>query len=181
MGLTKFIFHKIMGWKINGSFDPQVKKSVVIVVPHTHWHDFTIGSYTRRILKTKIHWVGKQELFKWPLGAYFRWMGGYPLDRTSGQNKVEAIAAIFKKHDEFRMALAPEGTRKKVDQWKTGFYYIAQAADVPVIAVAFDYGTKTVTIHPPYTLSGDIDKDMTALMAKYIGVVGKKPEYTQVF
>ncbi|WP_374958553.1 1-acyl-sn-glycerol-3-phosphate acyltransferase [Gilvibacter sp.] len=181
MWFTKFIFHKVMGWKIQGSFDPEVKKSVVLVVPHTHWHDFTVGAYARRILKTKIHFVGKKELFKWPMGAYFRWMGGYPLDRTSGQNKVEAIAAIFDKHEEFRMAIAPEGTRKKVDSWKTGYFYIAMAAKVPIIAVAFDYKTKTVVVHPPYTLTGDLESDTAALMAKFRGVVGKIPEYTQDF
>lgn len=181
MWFTKFIFHKLMGWKISGHFDQEIKKSVVIVVPHTHWHDFVIGSFTRRILKTEINWVGKKELFKWPMGAYFRWMGGYPLDRTSGQNKVEAIAAIFDQNEEFRMALAPEGTRKKVDSWKTGYYYIAKAANVPIIAVAFDYKTKTVSIHPPYHLQGDLETDTAALIAKYKGVVGKIPEYTQDF
>lgn len=167
-----------MGWKIEGSFDPEVKKAVVIVVPHTHWHDFIIGSFARKILKTQINFVGKKELFKWPFGAYFRWMGGFPLDRTSGQNKVEAIAAIFDEHEEFRLALAPEGTRKKVDKWKTGYYYIAQKANVPVIAVAFDYSTKTVTVHPPYELTGDFEKDTAALAAKFDGVVGKVPEYS---
>lgn len=178
MWFTKFIFHNLMGWKIEGSFDPAVKKSVVIVVPHTHWHDFPVGVYARRILKTQINFVAKKELFKWPLGAYFRWMGGTPLDRTSGQNKVEAIAEIFKEKEEFRLALAPEGTRKKVEKWKTGYYYIAQAANVPIIAVAFDYSKKTVVVHPPYELTGDFEKDTAVLKAKFDGVVGKVPENT---
>lgn len=167
-----------MGWKIEGSFDPDVKKAVVIVVPHTHWHDFPVGVYARRILKTQINFVAKKELFKWPMGVYFRWMGGTPLDRTSGQNKVEAIAQIFKDKPEFRLALAPEGTRKKVDTWKTGYYYIAKAANVPIIAVAFDYSKKTVVINEPYYICGDVDKDTLVLRAKYEGVVGKVPENT---
>ena len=167
-----------MGWKLQGSFDPAIKKSVVIIAPHTHWNDFTVGVFARKLLRTKIHFVGKKELFKWPMGAYFRWMGGYPLDRTPGQNKVEAIAALFEKYEELRMAIAPEGTRKKVEIWKTGFYYIAQKANVPIIAVAFDYGTKTLIVHPPFDITGDIEKDTAALKAKYEGVVGKVPEYT---
>jgi 1-acyl-sn-glycerol-3-phosphate acyltransferase len=105
-------------------------------------------------------------------------MGGTPLDRTSGQNKVEAIAQIFKEKDEFRLALAPEGTRKKVETWKTGFYYIAQAANVPIIPVAFDYGTKTVKIGAAFYPTGNIEADMLVLRSFYKGVVGKKPEYT---
>ncbi|MDC8004116.1 1-acyl-sn-glycerol-3-phosphate acyltransferase [Aureisphaera galaxeae] len=178
MGFTKFIFHKLLGWKIKGSFLPEVKKAVIIVVPHTSWHDFYVGALTRRISKTEIHWVGKKELFKWPMGAYFRWMGGSPLDRTSGQNKVQAIAQLFKEKDEFRLTLAPEGTRKKVDTWKTGYYYIALESEVPIIPVSFDYKTKTVTINEPFQPSGDIEKDTPLLRAYYDGVVGKRPEYT---
>ena len=113
-----------MGWKVEGGFDTSIKKCVVIVVPHTANFDFIIGLFARRISRTQINYLGKKELFKWPYGWYFRWTGGKPLDRTPGQNKVEAIAKIFDESDEFRLALAPEGTRKKVTQWKTGFYYI---------------------------------------------------------
>jgi len=178
MGITKFIFHKLLGWKIKGQFDDAVKKAVVIVVPHTSWHDFYVGAFTRRISKVEINFIAKKELFIWPFGYYFKWMGGAPLDRTAGQNKVESIAAIFNSKDVFRLALAPEGTRKRVDSWKTGFYYIAQAANAPVICVSFDYKTKTVTINEPYTLTNDIDKDMKVFKAFFKGVVGKVPRYT---
>lgn len=178
MWFTKFIFFKLLGWKIAGDFSTEVKKAVIIAVPHTSWHDFYVGSFTRRILKTEINWVGKKELFKWPFGWYFRYMGGTPLDRTSGQNKVDAIAKIFKEKDEFRMTLAPEGTRKRVAEWKTGYYYIAQAAGVPIIPVAFDYKTKTVTINRPFYPTGDIVEDTKILRAFYKDVIGKKPEYT---
>ncbi|MDC7996227.1 1-acyl-sn-glycerol-3-phosphate acyltransferase [Altibacter sp. HG106] len=178
MGITKFIFHKVLGWEIQGKFDPTIKKSVVIVVPHTSWHDFYVGAFTRRILKTDIHFIAKKELFKGPMGAYFRWMGGAPLDRTPGQQKTAAIASLFADRDEFRLALAPEGTRKKVNAWKTGYYYIALAAEVPIIPVAFDYSTKTVFIHPAFYPTGDLSKDTTILRAYYQNVVGKVPERT---
>lgn len=163
-----------MGWKIQGSFDPKIKKSVIIVVPHTSWHDFYIGVLLRRILKIEISFIAKKELFKWPLGSYFRWMGGVSLDRTPGQNKVEAIADIFNKKEEFRLSLAPEGTRKKVESWKTGYYYIAMAAAVPIICVAFDYGIKSVVIHEAFYPTGDIENDTQILRSTFQGVVGKK-------
>lgn len=167
-----------MGWKIVGDFTPHIKKAVIIVVPHTSWHDFYIGVFTRRISKTEINWVGKKELFRFPFGGYFKWMGGAPLDRTSGQNKVEAITKIFDSKEEFRLTLAPEGTRKRVEAWKTGYYYIAMSAKVPIIPVSFDYKTKTVTINKPFYPTGDIEADTLVLRSYYEGVVGKKPEYT---
>lgn len=178
MGLTKFIFEKIMGWKIEGSFDPSIQKAVVIVVPHTSWHDFYIGAFARSVLKTQINYIAKKELFRWPFGWYFRWMGGAPLDRSSGQNQVEAIAEIFRTKTEFRLAMSPEGTRKKVAVWKTGYYYIALAAQVPIIPVAFDYLTKKVIIHGPFYPSGNIAEDTLKLRSFYRGIVGKKPEYS---
>ncbi|MEZ4857747.1 MAG: 1-acyl-sn-glycerol-3-phosphate acyltransferase [Flavobacteriaceae bacterium] len=174
MGLSNYIFKNILGWKIKGSFNQDIKKSVIIVVPHTSWHDFFVGLYARKALQTPINWLGKKELFTWPLSYYFRWTGGTPLDRTSGQNKVEAIAKIFQMKEEFRLAMAPEGTRKKVAKWKTGFYYIAKEANVPIIPVAFDYGTKTVKVGNPFYISGDIENDLEELRKFFEGVVGKK-------
>lgn len=176
--LAKFIFHKILGWKIAGQLSPEIKKCVIIVVPHTSWHDFYIGALVRKIISVPINFIAKKELFRFPFGYYFRWMGGAPVERSSNQNQVEQVVAIFNSNTEFRLALAPEGTRKKVATWRSGFYYIAQKANVPVIAVAFDYATKTVKIATPYRLSGNKEVDMERLRQHYIGVVGKIPEYT---
>jgi 1-acyl-sn-glycerol-3-phosphate acyltransferase len=178
LGFAKIIFNKVLGWKIAGDFDRSIKKSIIIVAPHTSWHDFYIGVFIRRILKIQINFVGKKELFKFPFGWYFKWMGGASLDRTSGQNKVEAIAKVFEEKEEFRLSLAPEGTRKKVLVWKTGFYFIAIKAKVPVIPVSFDYLTKTVTINPAFYPSGDIEADMPILRKFYDGIVGKVPAYS---
>ena len=178
MGVSKFIFYNLLGWKIQGDFDKKIKKSVIIVVPHTSWHDFFIGVFIRRILKIEINFIAKKELFKWPIGWYFRWMGGVSLDRTPGQNKVEAIVEIFDKKEEFRLSLSPEGTRKKVSTWKTGYYYIAMAANVPIICVAFDYGIRTVVIHEEFYPTGDIELDTKKLRSNFKGVVGKVREYS---
>ena len=168
-----------MGWKIVGSFhQDSIKKCVIIVVPHTSWHDFYIGVFIRRVLKIEINFIAKKELFKWPFGWYFRWMGGESLDRTPGQNKVEAIAKVFEKKKEFRLSLAPEGTRKKVESLKTGYYYIAKAANVPIICCAFDWGTKTVKVSEPFYVTDDVKADILKLEAFFKGVVGKKTEYS---
>ena len=176
--IYRFIFFRLMGWHINGWMSPELKKCVIIVVPHTSWLDFVIGVFARGIVGLEMHFVAKKELFSFPFGAYFRWMGGAPLNRQMNENKVDAIAAIFRQRDVFRLAIAPEGTRKKVEEWKTGFYYIALKAGVPVVAVAFDYGKKEVKIAEPYYLSGNFEGDMAVLERHYKGVTGYVPEYS---
>ncbi|MFD2602993.1 1-acyl-sn-glycerol-3-phosphate acyltransferase [Flavobacterium suzhouense] len=156
--------------------NPEIKKCVIIVAPHTSWIDFAVGVFSRGSIDQEMHFVAKKELFKFPFGAYFKWMGGAPLDRQKNENKVDAIAAIFKEREIFRLAIAPEGTRKKVTEWKTGFYYIALKADVPVVAVAFDYSRKEVKIAAPYYLTGDKEEDFKVLESNYKGVLGYVPQ-----
>jgi len=167
-----------MGWHINGWMDPELKKCVIIVVPHTSWVDFAIGVLARGSIGLEMHFVAKKELFRFPFGGYFRWMGGAPLDRQKSENKVDAIAKIFRERDVFRLAIAPEGTRNRVEEWKTGFYYIAFKANVPVIAAAFDYRRKEVKIASPYWLTGDYRQDIKVLESNYKGVTGYIPEYS---
>nr|WP_314897946.1 1-acyl-sn-glycerol-3-phosphate acyltransferase [uncultured Flavobacterium sp.] len=172
----KWIFFKLMGWKIVGTIDPNIKKCVMMVMPHTSAHDFYLGIFTRGITGLEMNWVGKKELFRFSFGFYFRYMGGEPLDRTGGLNKVDSIAAIFQRKEVFLLAVAPEGTRKKVAELKTGFYYIALKVNVPIIPVAFDFGQKEVNLGTPLMPSGNIEADMTILKKHYIGVEGKIPE-----
>ena len=176
--LARFIYFKIMGWEFIGSWPAGVKKAIVIVVPHTSWHDFYLGLIVRRILEVDIKFLAKKELFKPPFGWYFRWMGGTPLDRTAGQKKVEAIAAIFHGKKEFKLALSPEGTRKKVSEWKTGYYYIAKAAEVPIVMIAFDFGRKRVEVSDPLYPTDDREYDFQKIRAFYKEVTGKVAHYT---
>lgn len=176
--IYQFIFFKLMKWKIVGTLEESTKKCVMIVVPHTSWHDFYIGVLTRGSLNMEMNFVGKKELFRFPFGYYFRWMGGASLDRKKSENKVDAIANIFSSREVFRLAIAPEGTRKKVTEWKTGFYYIALKANVPIVCVGFNFAKKQVEFSKPFYPSGDIDKDMKILQQHYIGVIGKVPEYS---
>jgi 1-acyl-sn-glycerol-3-phosphate acyltransferase len=169
-----------MGWKIDGINNLAVKKCIVIVMPHTSWHDFYIALFTRGITGFEMNWVGKKELFKFPFGYYFKYMGGEPLDRSGGLNKVDSIAAIFNKKEVFRLGISPEGTRKKVSVLKTGFYFIAKTANVPIVPVAFDYSKKRVTIAPPFYLTDSIDNDFKNLESNFVGVVGKIANQTYI-
>lgn len=174
--LYKFIFTTIFGWKVVGDIDDNLKKCVIIAVPHTSWWDFFLGIFSRGILKKEINYVAKKELFMFPFGYFFKWTGGTPLNRQKKENKVESIARIFNENEVFRLAIAPEGTRKKVTEWKTGFYYIALQANVPIIPVAFDYGKKEVVYHEPFYPTGNIESDLKILQSYYKGVIGKVKE-----
>jgi 1-acyl-sn-glycerol-3-phosphate acyltransferase len=176
--IYQFIFFKLMGWKINGTIAPEIKKCIMIVLPHTSWHDFYLGIFTRGITGLEMNFVAKKELFKFPFGWYFKWMGGAPLNRQKNENKVDAIAKVFETKEIFRLAIAPEGTRKKVTEWKTGFYYIAIKANIPIIPVAFDFGKKEVKLAAPFYPTGNIESDLKILEKNYIGVLGKIPKYS---
>ncbi len=176
---SAFIYYKILGWKYYGSFNgDQVKKCIVIAVPHTSWHDFYIGLLIRQLERVKISFLAKKELFKWPIGWYLKKVGGIPLDRTPGQNKVEAIAKLFEERDELRLTVAPEGTRKKVNEWKTGFYHIAKAAKVPIIMITFDFGRKQNVISKPFYPTDNIEEDLNFMYSFFKGVKGKIPKYS---
>lgn len=174
--LYKFILFRIFGWELLGSLDPKIKKCVVIVIPHTSNIDFFLGLLVRGILNIEINFVGKKELFAFPFGYYFRSVGGAPLDRSGGKNNVDATVEVFNKHETFRLALSPEGTRKKVTELRTGFYYIALKANVPIVPVAFDYGKKEVRIGEPVSVTGSYDEDMKRILPFFKGVEGKIPE-----
>ena len=176
--LYQFIFFRLMGWKIEGGIDSNIKKCILMVIPHTSWHDFYLGIFTRGIIGLEMNFIGKKELFRFPLNYYFRWMGGEPLDRSGNLNTVEAIAKIFENKDEFRLAIAPEGTRKKVSELKSGFYYIALKAGVPIIPVAFNFGKKSVQLGKSLNLSENYENDLALLVKHFEGVYGKIPKYS---
>ena len=175
-GLYQFIFLKVAGWKIIGTMDGNVKKSVLMVLPHTSNFDFFIGLFSRGIIGLEMNFVGKKELFKFPFGWYFRSVGGAALDRSGGKNNVDATVDIFNSREVFRLAIAPEGTRKKTNELKTGFYYIAYKANVPIIPVAFDYSKKEVRLGQPITLTGNYENDLKIILPHFTGAQGKYPE-----
>ena len=176
--MTKFLFYRIFRWKVSGNFKFLPKKCVIIVAPHTHWFDFFIGIMIRSIYNLKINFIGKKELFFFPLNLFMMYMGGYPVSRNSKSNTVDQIAKIFSTNAEFRLALSPEGTRKKVIKWKSGFYFIAKKAKVPIICVSLNYIDRNVIFSVPYEISGDFEKDLKKLKSFFKGIKGKVAEYS---
>ncbi len=173
--LAKFIFFKILKWQFNGEF-PEIRKCVVIVIPHTHWLDFPLGLIVRKVVNKEIHYIGKKSLFRTPYGWFFRWTGGTPVDRSKNQNIVDAVVEIFQKREVFRFALAPEGTRQKVKELRTGFYYIAKKANVPIVMVAFDFGKKRVKISEPLWTTDNMHLDFRKVRQFFKDVKGRIPE-----
>jgi 1-acyl-sn-glycerol-3-phosphate acyltransferase len=166
---------KLSGWRIDGNF-PDLPKAVVIAAPHTSNWDFIIGIAAKSKLQLKIHWLGKHTLFRKPFDRFFRWLGGTPVERSSSKGTVEQTIELFRSREQFLLGLSPEGTRKKVVRWKTGFYQIAKGAGVPIIPVAFDYSKKIVLIGEPLEPSESTEKDFDRLRAFYSDVKGRVPQ-----
>ena len=152
-------------------------KFVVAVAPHTSNWDFPIGLAARSILRIRnAQFLGKSQLFKPPIGWFFRMLGGHPVDRNSSHDMVDQVVKIFSQHEKFILAMAPEGTRKKVDKLRTGFYYIAKGANVPIVPVAFDFGKKEVIVGKLLLPGHNMEADIETLLAFYRTVQGKNPE-----
>lgn len=175
--LLALLSFKIFGWKIVGEFPKELKKYVVAVAPHTSNWDFLVGICARSILRMKnTKFLGKSSLFKPPFGWIFRALGGYPVDREHKHDMVEQVAALIRSQDQFILGIAPEGTRKKVEKFKTGFYYIAKAAGIPIIPVGFDFLKREVILGKPL-MPHDFEKDMGTLKIFYRSITGKNPEW----
>jgi 1-acyl-sn-glycerol-3-phosphate acyltransferase len=171
--ISNFIFSKIFKWKIIGKFS-KLPKFIIAVAPHTSSYDFLIGILVRNIINEEINFVGKKELFTPLTGWFFKMLGGVPINRNSNNNTVDSIVEIFNDRKKFKLAIAPEGTRKKVKIWKTGFYYIALKAKIPILPVAFDYHNKKIIFHSLYYPTGNPLNDIKILQDKFTGVKGHK-------
>ena len=166
----------ILGWKVEVNYPADLKKYVVIAVPHTSSWDFPLGLLVRSAINRDIKFIGKHTLFKPPFGWIFRALGGYPVNREKSTNFVKAVVKIYEREDEFACLLAPEGTRKKVDKLKTGFYFIAKRANIPVIMVKFDFGNKKITFSEPFYTTDDQEADFAFIDNYFRGTRGKRPE-----
>jgi len=176
----RWFYFKILKWKLIGEI-PKIDKMILPVIPHTHWNDFFMGIIIRNVIDEKINFVGKKEIFGPLTGWFFEIMGGTSVERNSKSNTVNSIVEIFKTRRVFRLALSPEGTRKKVKDWKTGFYHIAKLANVPICLVSFDYGKKQIVFHKLFYTTNNMKKDMSFLKGQFKGVVGRIPEYSWVY
>ena len=155
---------RLMGWRAVGIYPADLPKFVVIGAPHTSSWDFIYGMLVIRALGANVRWMAKKELFDSMLGWVFYRLGGLPIDRSSRRNVVEQVVQIFEENDEMIIGLMPEGTRKRVDTWKTGFYYIALQANVPIVMAFFDYKHKRLGISDTIIWpSGDITADIAVI------------------
>ena len=176
MIFTRFFWKhylRLKGWAIQGSYPYHLPKLVVAVAPHTSGRDFIIGLAVRSTLGIQhIRFLGKQELFKPPFGFVFRWLGGTPVDRFSSKNMVEQVVDCFNQNERFTIALSPEGTRKRVQRLRTGFYHIALGAGAPILMVAFDFGAKKVVIAEPFMPTGNFEDDAQKMLSFWGPVQG---------
>lgn len=172
---ARFILFTILKWKFIGDF-PRLNKYVVIAAPHTSWIDFPIAILARMSSGIMINYIGKNSLFKGPFGFFFKALGGTPVDRSKNNKLVDAIVDIFNTKEEFRLGLSPEGTRKKVDHWKTGFYYIAKGANVPIVMATLDFENKQIKISDPYYTTDNKEDDFKNFVSFFQNVKGKNPE-----
>jgi 1-acyl-sn-glycerol-3-phosphate acyltransferase len=167
---------KVSGWNTNITFPfRDLKKYIIIIAPHTSNWDFIIGVAYRSLLGlNNVKFLGKHELFKFPFGILFRSIGGIPADRHHRSNLVDEVAGLFRYHHEFVIALSPEGTRRRVEKLRTGFYYIATQANVPIVMIALDWKHRTLVFDAPF-IPSVFEHDMEKIFRFYRGIEGKYP------
>lgn len=157
-----------MGWRVDGDI-PDLPKMVLIVAPHSSNWDFIVGVAAKTWMRLRVRFLGKDALFRFPLGIVMRYLGGIPVDRSTSSDVVASVVAQFGRRTRMLLAIAPEGTRKPVARWRTGFYHIARGAAVPILPIAFDWGTKTIRIGEPFSPTGNIEADLTELRSRLSG------------
>ena len=165
---------RLWQWRFVGAL-PEIPKFVIIVAPHTSNWDFPVGVFAMFALDLRIHWFGKDTLFRPPWGWLFRRLDGRPVRRDAPEGVVSEMANIVRAEPQFLLALAPEGTRKAVSQWRTGFYHIAHAAGVPIVPVWFDWSRREIGIAPPMLTTGDMKADLVALRSYFLPEMARDP------
>ncbi len=163
------------GWRTSGDV-PNVPRMVVIAAPHTTNWDLAYMLAVAWDIGFEVKWIGKHTLFQWPLGGLMRWTGGLPIDRRKKANQVDQAAAAIRGADKILLAIAPEGTRSYAKNWKSGFYHIALAADVPILCGFLDYENKVGGLGPLIQPTGDLHADFEKLRAFYGPIKGKYPQ-----
>lgn len=165
---------RVSRWRIV-SEAPREPKFVAIVAPHTSNWDFLVGVAVMFTLDLDVHWFGKDSLFRWPLGPILRRLGGRPVARDTAQGVVAEIATAVRAEPQFILALAPEGTRKRVRAWRTGYYRIAEEADIPIVPVWLDWSRREVGIGAPFRATGGMERDRAALQSLYRPEMARDP------
>ncbi len=170
-------FLKFTGWKVEGELPANGQKCVLIAAPHTSNWDLPYTLMVAFVLHLNIYWMGKRQLFQFPFRTIMMWLGGIPVTRESSNNLVAAsIEAMKNAQGPLQLVVPPEGTRGKNRYWKTGFYYIAVGAQVPIVMAYMDYERKVSGLGPVFHPTGDIEADMVAIKAFYAPFKGKNAD-----
>ena len=164
-----------LGWRADVVL-PAVPRCVIIVYPHTSNWDFVFGYLAKLAVGVPAHWIGKDSLFRGPFDRLFRWMGGFPVNRREPTGLVRQLVRAMEERPSMWLAIAPEGTRSRLDHWKSGFYRLALEAGVPVGLAFIDYPSRTVGLREYVTLTGDEAKDLARIREVYAGKRGRRPE-----
>ena len=171
-------FLRLNGWKVEGSLPVEARKCVLIAAPHTSNWDLPYTLMVAFVLNLNVYWMGKHSLFAFPFGPVMRWLGGIAVDRSRSTNLVSASAMALKAADgPVQLVVPPEGTRGRTTHWKTGFYYIALEAGVPIVLAYMDYARKVSGLGPVFVPTGDVDADMAEIKRFYAGVKGRRPQH----
>ncbi len=164
----------LFGWSVAGAM-PELPRFVLIVAPHTSNWDFPICILAMFAIRFRLSWLGKHTLFRFPVAGILRWLGGEPIERSSAHGTVEQAIARFRERPQWVLGVSPEGTRKPVAEWKTGFYRIATGAGVPIVPVALDYARKVVDILPPVWPTADTAADLQRLRGLFRAGMARHP------
>jgi len=165
----------IFGWRLSGSLPP-APRVVMIAAPHTSNWDYLLGMAAIFALGIRMNYLAKHTAFRGPLGWFMRWTGGIPVNRKAPGDVLERAIQMLRESPKMWVGIAPEGTRKRVERWKTGYHRIAMGAGVPIWPVALDYPSKTIRMLPLRTLSGDLDADEAMLKALYAKPMARHPD-----
>lgn len=163
---------KIVGWQVQGRM-PDTRRFVLIAAPHTSNWDLPLTLFTAFALRANIYWMGKDAIFRPPLRGFCKWLGGIPIDRSRANSVVSQSIEQFKKNETLILTVPPAGTRQRVMYWKTGFYHIANGAQVPIVLGFLDYRRKVAGIGPMVLPTGDIEADMVVIRGFYKDITGK--------
>lgn len=165
----------LFGWHLEGDL-PDEPKFVLIVAPHTSNRDFVLCIMAMFGYGLRLSWLGKHTIFFWPAASVLRWLGGEPIDRSASLGTVEAAIERFHSRSQWVMGLSPEGTRKRTEGWKSGFYRIAVGAGVPIVPVTLDYRRRVVSIGQLFRPTGALDQDIRKLRQLFTAGMARHPE-----
>ncbi|MFP6597682.1 MAG: lysophospholipid acyltransferase family protein [Candidatus Hydrogenedentota bacterium] len=166
---------KFFGWKCRGHV-PEERRYIILAGPHTSNWDFPFMIACASVIRVRPYWMGKKAIFFFPLGWFFKWMGGYAIDRSKNNSLVDQMVAVYGEVDELCVLIPPEGTRKRREKWKSGFYHIAQQANIPLVLGYLDYAKKEGGFGEVYWVTDDYDADMKYIQEFYASKGAKYPK-----